>query len=57
MIDFGIAGKFNMDDADEGTAGTLKYMPPEVLSGQNIKSSPAIDVWAIGILAYKCVTK
>ena len=28
-------------------------MPPEVVNGQDIKSSPAIDVWGIGILMYQ----
>ena len=28
-------------------------MPPEVLSGTDLKSSTAQDVWAIGILAFQ----
>jgi serine/threonine protein kinase len=31
-------------------------MPPEVLSGEDITSSPAIDVWAIGVIFYILVT-
>ena len=30
IIDFGIAGVFNCNSPDESTAGTLKYLPPEV---------------------------
>jgi serine/threonine protein kinase len=28
-------------------------MPPEVLSGQDTKTSTAIDVWSLGILCYQ----
>lgn len=38
---------------EETTAGTLSYMPPEVLTGEDIKSHPAIDIWALGILLYQ----
>lgn len=31
-------------------------MPPEVLSGKDIKSSPAIDIWAVGVLMYELYT-
>jgi len=27
-------------------------MPPEALSGGDIKNSPALDVWAVGLIAY-----
>jgi serine/threonine protein kinase len=32
--------------------GTLKYMSPEVLSGQEKGNSPAVDVWALGCIFY-----
>lgn len=31
-------------------------MTPEVLSGADLKSSTAQDVWSIGILAYQLIT-
>ena len=31
-------------------------MPPEILSGQDLRSSSAIDVWALGILTYQLFT-
>jgi serine/threonine protein kinase len=48
IIDFGIAGVAN----DEVDAGTLCYMAPECLDKQAADSTPAIDVWAIGIMFY-----
>ena len=59
LIDFGLSGtiknSFNQT-GDESQAGTLLYMSPEVLSGVDIKSSTAQDVWSLGILAYQLLT-
>ncbi len=32
-------------------------MPPEALSGGDIKNSPALDVWAVGLIAYQLFTR
>jgi len=48
VIDFGIAGMSN----DKVDAGTLAYMAPECLERVAADTSPAIDVWAIGIMFY-----
>ena len=48
VIDFGIAGVA----ADKVDAGTLSYMAPECLEKQMAETTPAIDVWAIGIMFY-----
>ena len=48
VIDFGIAGMSN----DKVDAGTLAYMAPECLEKVAADTSPAIDVWAIGIMFY-----
>ena len=39
-------------EGEESQSGTLKYMPPELISGEDIRSNQSIDVWAIGVLAY-----
>lgn len=52
LIDFGIAQKFN--EADD--SGTLKYMAPEVLSGEHTNTCPGNDVWSMGVLIYKLLT-
>lgn len=54
MADFGISGvadRFN-PDADWGT---IRYMAPEILSGKMKVNSPAVDVWACGIILYQLI--
>jgi serine/threonine protein kinase len=48
VVDFGIAGM----GGDKVDAGTLLYMAPECLDRVAAETSPAIDVWAIGIMFY-----
>ena len=51
IIDFGIAGVAN----DKVDAGTLSYMAPECLEKTFADTTPAIDVWAIGIMFYAMI--
>ena len=51
VVDFGIAGMGN----DKVDAGTLAYMAPETLEKVAADTTPAIDVWAIGIMFYAMV--
>ena len=51
VIDFGIAGM----SADKVDAGTLAYMAPECLDKVAADTTPAIDVWSIGIMFYAMV--
>lgn len=50
IIDFGISGLFKNE---KSRAGSLAYMPPEVIAGHNIESLPQIDAWGIGCLLYE----
>ena len=50
IIDFGISG--SNYGKDKSTAGSLAYMPPEVLTSSNTAADPAIDVWALGIILF-----
>lgn len=52
VIDFGIAGVASQDKVD---AGTLAYMAPECLSSVAAETTPAIDVWAIGVMFYAMI--
>ena len=51
IIDFGIAGVAT----DKVDAGTLSYMAPECLEKTFADTTPAIDVWAIGIMFYAMI--
>lgn len=51
VVDFGIAGMAN----DKVDAGTLSYMAPETLERHAAETTPAIDVWAIGVMFYAMV--
>jgi len=51
VIDFGISGVCTTFQADKVDAGTIAYMPPECFDG-NAQTSPALDIWAIGLMFY-----
>ena len=56
VVDFGISGFYSATHSCEKTnAGSLKYMPPEVLSGRNIDANPAIDIWSMGCILHALV--
>ena len=40
--------------AERHNAGSIKYMSPEILQGDNA-SDPKIDIWSLGILMYSMV--
>ena len=50
IIDFGISS--TSCGGDVLKAGTLKYLPPEILNGGTFKNSNKIDMWALGIILY-----
>lgn len=52
LIDFGISGICNGMSREVIKAGTLKYVPPEMISGEVYQSTPKIDIWALGIILY-----
>ena len=52
VVDFGIAGLCLNSSAEKNEAATLKYMTPEMISNTKSTASPAMDVWAIGIMLY-----
>jgi MAP/microtubule affinity-regulating kinase len=51
VVDFGIAGVCAGGKKDKVDAGSIAYMPPETFKAQ-AQTSPAIDVWAIGVMMY-----
>ena len=57
LLDFGIARIQTFSNLTEsGTVlGTLPYMSPEVVSDRAL--SPAVDVYSLGIIVYKLLTR
>lgn len=55
IVDFGIAGVWKAQQKEKTDAGTLAYMPPEVLSGTKLEAGPGIDIWALGWMLYAMV--
>jgi len=54
LLDFGIA-KTSAGETTSGVAvGTPSYMSPEQAMGENL--SPATDVWAMGVLMFRCLS-
>lgn len=51
VVDFGIAGVAQ----EKVDAGTLSYMAPECLERVAADTTPAIDVWAIGVMFYAMI--
>lgn len=52
VIDFGISGILNRENI---LAGTIRYLPPEVISG-DYENDPLIDCWAVGCITYELLT-
>ena len=55
VIDFGISGFANGNQREKIMAGTVKFIPPEMLSGKEFSSSPHLDMWALGVILYRMV--
>ena len=57
IVDFGIAGIFGPNNHGERSdAGSLLYLAPEILSGENNRANPALDIWSLGCILYVLLT-
>ncbi len=58
ILDFGIAKLTdNAELAQDGTiSGTPRYMSPEQARGQASKIGPSVDLWALGLIAFRLLT-
>jgi serine/threonine protein kinase len=57
LVDFGIAKVIDADEAEGVTdisAGTLVYMPPEQINGE--ETTAASDIYSMAVVAYEMVT-
>ena len=55
IIDFGISGISNGNQKEQIKAGTVKFLPPEMLSGKKFASDTRLDMWALGIILYRMI--
>ncbi|KAL5537753.1 hypothetical protein UlMin_044666 [Ulmus minor] len=54
LTDFGLAKQFDENTRSNSMCGTLEYMAPEIVRGQN--HDKAADWWSVGILLYEMLT-
>jgi serine/threonine protein kinase len=54
LLDFGIARRGDAGCSTDSARGTPSYMAPEQARGDRL--SPAIDVWALGVVFFRCLS-
>ena len=54
IADFGIFGSNRGTFAERHNVGSIRYMAPEVLKGDNA-SDPKIDIWSLGVMMYTLI--
>jgi serine/threonine protein kinase len=53
ITDFGISGiKRSGNIGELSTAGTCKFMAPEIHTGSDTSATKALDIWALGVILY-----
>lgn len=55
LCDFGLS-IHSYQERPRSIVGTLEYMAPEVIERRTPPYTDRIDVWAIGVLTYECIT-
>ena len=55
IIDFGISGMSNGNQKEKIKAGTTRFLPPEIVGGEEFSSNQKIDIWALGVILYLMV--
>ena len=55
LIDFGISGISNGKFKETVKAGTISFLPPEMVSGKDYTSNTKLDVWALGIILFRMI--
>jgi serine/threonine protein kinase len=55
IADFGIFGSNKGTVAERHNVGSIRFMAPEVLQGDNA-SDPKIDIWSLGVMMYAMIT-
>lgn len=59
LTDFGLSKDFTSSDMNERAysfCGTIEYMAPEVVNGDDNGHDKAVDWWSLGVLMYELIT-
>lgn len=56
IVDFGISGLSAGMKSEVTRAGSISYMPPEIIKQTHMHASPAMDVWSMGCILYAMLT-
>ena len=55
IIDFGISGMSNGNQKEKIKAGTTRFLPLELVGGEEFSSSQKLDIWALGVILFLMV--
>ena len=55
LIDFGISGFSNGKFKETVKAGTIRFLPPEIVSGKDYASNTKLDIWSLGIILFRMI--
>jgi serine/threonine protein kinase len=55
IIDFGISGMSNGNQKEKIKAGTTRFLPPEIVGGEEFSSNQKLDIWALGVILFLMV--
>lgn len=54
LIDFGLSTDLQGPNPKQRRSGTRPYMAPELLHSEGTRPKPGIDIWALGIMLFRC---
>lgn len=56
LADLGLSRSYETDAGMSTYCGSVEYCAPELISDNRTKYGPEVDVWALGVVAFTCLT-